>query len=53
MNDKQLATTKTMVVNKETLEDFLFSQCKNDISDEQKSLFIWIALANNLNPFKR
>lgn len=53
MNDKQLATTKTMVVNKEALEDFLFSQCKNEISDEQKSLFIWIALANNLNPFKR
>lgn len=40
-------------VTKETIEEFLFSQCKQEISDEQKALFIWIALANNLNPFKR
>jgi len=55
MNDKkQLATVqKTMAISKDTLEDFLFSQCKNEISDEQKALFVWIALANNLNPYKR
>lgn len=40
-------------VSKETIEEFLFSQCKQDISDEQKALFIGIAHANNLNPFKR
>ncbi|AHB41681.1 phage recombination protein Bet [candidate division SR1 bacterium RAAC1_SR1_1] len=55
MNDKkQLATVqKTMAISKDTLEDFLFSQCKNEISDEQKALFVGIALANNLNPYKR
>ena len=40
-------------VSKETIEEFLFSQCKQEISDEQKALFIGIAQANNLNPFKR
>lgn len=35
------------------MEDFLFSQCKDEISEEQKALFIGIAMANNLNPFKR
>lgn len=53
MNDKQLATVKNKLLSKEALEDFLFSQCKNEISDEQKALFIGIALANNLNPYKR
>lgn len=48
-----LAKTWYPQVSKETIEDFLFSQCKEDISAEQKALFIWIALANNLNPFKR
>jgi hypothetical protein len=42
-----------MQVSKETIEEFLFSQCKNEISDEQKALFIGISLAHNLNPFKR
>ena len=40
-------------VSKETIEEFLFSQCKQEISEEQKALFIGIAHANNLNPFKR
>lgn len=52
-NNKQLSTVKNKLLSKEALEDFLFSQCKNEISDEQKALFIGISLANNLNPYKR
>lgn len=50
---KTALATAWPIVSKETLEEFLFSQCKNEISDEQKALFIGIATAHQLNPFKR
>lgn len=57
MDDKKKTTLATpwkgLQVSKETIEEFLFSQCKDEISNEQKALFIGISLAHNLNPFKR
>lgn len=40
-------------VDKKTIEEYLFQNCDWKISEQQKSLFIQIAIANKLNPFKR
>jgi len=39
-------------ITQKTIEDYLFSS-NTRLTDQQKKLFIQIALANNLNPFNR
>ena len=39
-------------VNQKTIEDFLFSS-DTKLTEQQKSLFIQLAIKNNLDPFKR
>lgn len=53
---KELQKTETQLVqqpiDEKTLKDYLMGSW-TELSDEQFRLFVWIAKASNLNPFKR
>ena len=49
---KEIAVQENNVVDEKTLNEYLFG-LENNLNDKQKNLFLNIAKANNLNPFKR